>query len=213
MKQLNDTLIQDLIEICRRLEQKELVSATDGNVSVRTDRETFYTTRSGVNKGEVTPDDIIEVNDGGFTLNGTGKPSSELKMHLFIYKHRPDVQAVVHAHPPHATAFAVAGIPLNKPVFPEVLVKLGSIPVAPYATPSTDEVGKSIEPYVAAHNAILLGNHGAVTFGSSLKEAYYNMEKVEHAARITLYARLLGGERELTRGQVEELTAMYRREK
>jgi L-fuculose-phosphate aldolase len=213
MKQLNDTLIQDLIEICRRLEQKELVSATDGNVSVRTDRETFYTTRSGVNKGEVTPDDIIEVNDGGFTLTGTGKPSSELKMHLFIYKHRPDVRAVVHAHPPHATAFAVAGIPLNKPVFPEVLVKLGSIPVAPYATPSTDEVGKSIEPYVAAHNAILLGNHGAVTFGSSLKEAYYNMEKVEHAARITLYARLLGGERELTRGQVEELTAMYRREK
>jgi L-fuculose-phosphate aldolase len=166
-----------------------------------------------VNKGEVTPDDIIEVNDGGFTLTGTGKPSSELKMHLFIYKHRPDVRAVVHAHPPHATAFAVAGIPLNKPVFPEVLVKLGSIPVAPYATPSTDEVGKSIEPYVAAHNAILLGNHGAVTFGSSLKEAYYNMEKVEHAARITLYARLLGGERELTRGQVEELTAMYRREK
>jgi L-fuculose-phosphate aldolase len=206
----NDQLIQKLIEICRRLERKELVSATDGNVSVRTERNTFYTTRSGVNKGEVTPDDILEVDERGFPLNASGKPSSELKMHLFIYKNRPDVHAVVHAHPPFATAFAVAGIPLDKPVFPEVLVKLGSIPVAPYATPSTDEVGKSIEPYVAAHNAILLGNHGAVTFGSSLKDAYYNMEKVEHAARITLYARLLGGERELTRGQVEELTAIHR---
>ncbi len=203
-------LIRELIDVCRRLERKELVSATDGNVSVRTGTGGFLTTRSGVNKGEVTAGDIVEVNEQGELIDGSTQPSTELKMHLFIYRYRVDVRAVVHAHPPFATAFAVAGIPLDKPVFPEVVVKLRAIPLAPYATPSTEAMGESILPFIKDHDAVLLGNHGVVTYGDSLMGAYYNMEKVEHAARITLYARLLGGERELTREQVEVLKGMFR---
>jgi L-fuculose-phosphate aldolase len=200
-----DNLIGNIIAVCHRLAEKNLVSATDGNVSARTPSGTFFATRSSVSKGDVEENDIVEVNADGRVVAGNGSPSSELKMHLFIYKHRPNVHAVVHAHPPCATAFAVAGQSLEKPVFPEVLVTLGSIPLAPYGTPSTDELPETLRPFVENHNAILLANHGVVTYGDSLQQAYWAMEKVEHAAKITIYARLLGGERVLTGGQIQQL--------
>lgn len=201
----NVSIKEEMVSVCHRIAQKNMISATDGNVSVRTEQQTFYTTRSSVHKGDVTVDDIVEVDRYGNLLSGAGKPSTELKMHLFIYEHRPDVNAVVHAHPTFATAFAASGKALDKPVFPEVLVMLGKVPLAPYATPSTDEVPESIRPFVQKHNAILLANHGAVTCGATLQEAYFAMEKLEHAAQITLYARMLGGERELTNEQITKL--------
>jgi len=197
-----------MVDVCHRMAQKDMVSATDGNISVRSDTGTVYATRSSVHKGDVSVNDIVEVDMSGKRLSGAGKPSTELKMHLFIYEARPDVKAVVHAHPTFATAFAASGQSLEKPVFPEVLVMLGRVPLASYATPSTDEVPESIRPYVNDHNAILLANHGAVTFGASLNEAYFMMEKIEHAAKIILYARLLGGEKSLSEEQVGKLIAI-----
>jgi len=202
------SILQEMVTVCHRLAEKGMVSATDGNISVRTKTGTFYTTRSSIHKGDVTINDIVEVDRSGKPVSGIGKPSTELKMHLFIYEQREDVNAVVHAHPTFATAFAASGQALDKPVFPEVLVMMGKIPLARYATPSTDEVPESISPFVHDHNAILLANHGAVTFGASLQEAYFGMEKLEHVARITLYARLLGGERPLSREHIKNLIAI-----
>lgn len=205
---LNSSLLYQMVDVCHRIAQRGMVSATDGNVSVRTDRGTFYATRSSVHKGEVTINDIVEVDRTGQVMSGSGKPSTELKMHLFIYEQRPDVHAVVHAHPIFATAFAASGFALDRPVFPEVVLMLGKIPLADYATPSTDEVPESIRPFVNEHNAILLANHGAVTYGESLKAAYYAMEKLEHTAQITFLARMLGGERPLTPDQIRSLLAV-----
>lgn len=199
------SILNDMVSVCRRLAQKGMVSATDGNISVRTPGGTFYATRSSVHKGDVTVHDIVEVDRTGALIRGTGKPSTELKMHLFIYEQRPDVGAVVHAHPTVATAFAASGQALDNPVFPEVLVMLGKIPCAPYATPSTDEVPESIRPFVRDHNALLLANHGAVTYDRTLQQAYFAMEKLEHAAQIILFARMLGGERPLTHDQIQRL--------
>jgi L-fuculose-phosphate aldolase len=199
------SILYEMVTYCHRLAQKGMVSATDGNISVRTKEGTYYATRSSVHKGEVTVDDIVEVDSKGKVISGTGKPSTELKMHLFIYKQRPDINAVVHAHPTFATAFAASGHALDKPVFPEMIVMLGRVPLAPYATPSTDEIPESIRSVVCDHNALLLANHGAVTYGRDLQEAYFSMEKLEHAAQITLYARLLGGERLLTAEQIQKL--------
>lgn len=194
-----------MVAVCHRLAQKGMVSATDGNISVRTSGGTFFTTRSSVHKGDVTINDIVEVDRSGNRVSGTGKPSTEVKMHLFIYEQRPDINAVVHAHPTFATAFAAAGQALDQPVFPEILVMLGKVPLATYATPSTDEIPESIRPHVRDHNAILLANHGAVTYEKDLQQAYFAMEKLEHAAQITLYARLLGGERSLNAEQIAKL--------
>ncbi len=202
------SMLQEVVSVCHRLSEKDMVSATDGNVSVRTKTGTFYTTRSSVPKGDVTVNDILEVDRTGKPVGGIGKPSTELKMHLFIYEQRPDVNAIVHAHPAFATAFAAAGQAIDKPVLPEVLVMMGKIPLAEYATPSTDEVPESIRPFVQEHNAMLLANHGAVTYGTTLQQAYLTMEKLEHTARITLYARLLGGERPLSQRQIEDLMAV-----
>ncbi len=200
--------LYEMVDICHRLADKGMVSATDGNISVRNREGTFYATRSSVHKGDITINDIVEVDHSGKLISGTGKPSTELKMHLFIYSKRPDVHAVVHAHPTFATAFAAAGQALEKPVFPEVLVMLGKVPLAPYGTPSTDELPESLRPFVQDHNAVLLANHGAVTYGQTLKQAFFAMEKLEHAAQITLYARMLGGERVLSGKQIKKLVAV-----
>ncbi len=199
------SILNDMVSVCHRLAQRGMVSATDGNISVRTESGTIFATRSSVHKGDVTINDIVEVDRTGKLISGTGKPSTELKMHLFIYEQRPDVNAVVHAHPTVATAFAASGQALDNPVFPEVLVMLGIIPLAPYATPSTDEVPESIRPFVHEHNALLLANHGAVTYAQDLQQAYFAMEKLEHAAQIILFARMLGGERSLTNNQIQKL--------
>jgi L-fuculose-phosphate aldolase len=201
-------IVQGLVEISHRLSTHGFVTATDGNVSVRLDDGNFLTTRTSINKGMVTADDLVEVDATGKPTPSNRQPSTELPMHLFIYSQRPDVNAVVHAHPTYATGFAVARQGLNTCVFPEVIVGLGAIPLAEYATPSTSEVAESLTPFVKTSDAILLANHGVVTYGKDLYDAYYKMEKVEHAAHITFVARMLGGEKILSSEDIEKLRAI-----
>jgi L-fuculose-phosphate aldolase len=192
-----------VVDVCHRLYEKGLVSAYDGNVTARAGNDLILATPSGVNKGMISPADLVRLKgDGKWT---TGHPSTEIGMHLFIYRRRPDIHAVVHAHPPFATSFAAAGIALDQPILPEVIVGLGNIPLARYATPSTDEVARSIAPFVANHTAILLSNHGVVTFGSDPLDAYFKMEKVEHAAKTIFYATMLGGARKLKPSDLRNL--------
>ncbi|MBI4811345.1 MAG: class II aldolase/adducin family protein [Ignavibacteriales bacterium] len=213
---MNDsTKYSTLVDICHRIYAKGFVTATDGNVSVRLENGNILTTRTAINKGMVTENDLIEVDKDGNTITHIHPPSSilyhpstEIGMHLYIYSLRPDVNAVVHAHPPYATGFATAGQPLNECLFPEVIVGLGAIPLAEYATPSTEEVSKSLEPYVKIADAILLANHGVVTYGKDLWDSYFKMEKVEHVAHITFIARMLGGEKPLTPEDIEKLRAI-----
>lgn len=203
---MNHSLIQSqLVEICHRLYERGMVTATDGNVSARLTNGNIIATRSGINKGMVTEIDLVEVTLEGEQVGGEGKPSTEMGMHTFIYQQRPDVKAVVHAHPVYATGFAAARIPLDACIFPEVIVGLGAIPLAGYATPSTREVAESLAPYVKRAEAILLANHGVVAYGSGLYDAYFKMEKVEHAAHITYVAAMLGGARSLSREDVGRL--------
>lgn len=199
-----------LIEICRKVYEKGFVAATDGNISTITSDNTFLITRSGVSKGDVTEEDILEIDASGKVLKGDGKPSTEFKIHLFSYSRRPDVNAVVHCHPVYATAFAATGEDLSKHIFPEVILTLGKIPLCRYAAPSTDELALSMEPYIDSAWAFLLENHGAVTFGRNLDDAYYKMEKLEHSAQTIFAARLLGGEKELTFEKVKELLNLAR---
>ncbi len=200
--------VKILIEICHRLYVKGFVTAMDGNVSVRLENGNFLTTRSSVNKGMITVEDLVEVNQEGAPLTSHLKPSTELGMHLYIYSQRPDVKAIVHAHPIYSTGFAVARQPLTSCVFPEVIVGLGAIPLAEYATPSTREVAESLSPFVMKTDAILLANHGVVTYGKDLYDAYFKMEKVEHAAHIMFVARMLGGEHRLTPEDIDKLKAI-----
>ncbi|HTK81220.1 MAG TPA: class II aldolase/adducin family protein [Bacteroidota bacterium] len=207
MAESRDQLVKYLVDACHRLYAKGFVAATDGNVSARLQNGNYLTTRSAINKGNVTPDDLLEVDQQGNVIpsHPAFKPSTELGMHLFIYAQRPDVQAIVHAHPPFATGFAAARQPLDSCVFPEVIAGLGAIPLADYATPSTVEVANSLAPFVKSADAILLANHGVVTYGVDVMDAYYKMEKVEHAAHITFVARMLGGEKPLSSEQIEKL--------
>jgi len=197
-----------IVDICRRLAAAGFVAATDGNVSARTDQGTVLVTRSGVAKGDVGEEDIVEIDLDGRPRSGSGRPSTECGMHLFVYRARPEVNAVVHAHPPYATGFATAGIALDRCLLPEVIVGLGGIPLAPYATPSTPEVAASLAPFVASHDAVLLANHGAVAWGASPLEAFHRLEKVEHAAHVTFVATLLGGARVLTADELNRLRAV-----
>ncbi len=197
-----------LVEVCHRLYAKGYVTATDGNVSVRLESGNFLTTRTSVNKGMVTAADLVEVDREGKSVTSDLRPSTELGMHLFIYAQRPDVNAVVHAHPTYATGFATARQPLTECIFPEVIVGFGAIPLAHYATPSTEEVAQSLGPYVKTADAIMLTNHGVVTYGTDLMDAYFKMEKVEHAAHITFVARMLGGEKLLSPEEIEKLRAV-----
>lgn len=197
-----------LTDICHRLYAKGFVTATDGNVSVRLGNGNFLTTRTSVNKGMATAEDFVEVDSKGIPVTSNLSPSTEIGMHLFIYSQRPDVHAVVHAHPPYATGFAAARQALDQCVFPEVIVGLGAIPLAEYATPSTEEVANSLTPFVKNADAILLANHGVVTYGTDLLDAYFKMEKVEHTAHITFVARMLGGEKNLSLSDVDKLRAI-----
>lgn len=201
-----NNLKENIIQICRLIYAKGFVSATDGNVSVRIQNSgNILTTSTGVNKGLIESEDIIEIDLNGNVISGNKKPSTEIAMHLFIYNQRQDVNAVVHAHPPYATGFATARQDLTGCLYPEVIIGLGAIPLADYATPSTIEVVKSIEPFVHKTEAILLANHGVVTYGKDLLDAYFKLEKVEHTAHITFIARLLGGEKYLSKEDIEKL--------
>ncbi|MDH4071081.1 MAG: class II aldolase/adducin family protein [Ignavibacteria bacterium] len=205
---MHDEAAGALVEICHRLSDHGLVVAMDGNVSVRLPGGNILVTPSGINKGMVTRDDLVELLPDGSLRDPATVPTSEIGMHLRVYAMRSDVNAVCHAHPPFATAFAVAGIPLDQPVLPEMVVHLGDVPLAPFAIPSTKEVADSILPFVETRDAILLANHGVLTCGEDLYEAYFNMEKVEHAAAVLYRAAMLGGPRTLTADQVDRLRAV-----
>jgi L-fuculose-phosphate aldolase len=194
-----------VIDVCRKVEQKGFVAATDGNISARLPNGNILATPASLNKGIVQIDDLVEVTLDGMQCLGRRKPSTEMPMHYFIYSHRDDVNAVVHCHPIYATGFAAAGVPLTPDVFPEVVVQFGNIPLAEYATPSTSQVGESLKPYILNCDAVLLANHGAVTYGSDVWDAYYKMEKVEQIAQILFVAHSLGGAKQLTNEQIAEL--------
>jgi L-fuculose-phosphate aldolase len=201
-----------MVECGRRLWDRGFVASNDGNISVRLDDSRLLTTPTGVSKGFMTPDMMVVTDMDGRTLAGDRRPSSELKMHLEVYRQRPDVRAVVHAHPPTATGFAVAGIPLDRAVLAEVITTLGSIPIAEYATPSTEELPAAIRAYIRSHDGLLLANHGALAVAGDLFGAYYRMETIEHFARISLVARTLGREHVLSRREVlrlQELREVY----
>jgi len=207
-------LRHDIVEVGRRLWTRGFVASNDGNISVRLPGDRLLMTPTGVSKGFMSPDMMVITDLEGRQLQGEPgrKASSEILMHLVAYRHRPDVHAVVHAHPPLATGFAVAGIPLDRAVLAEVVTTLGSIPLAEYGTPSTPELSASVEPYVRTHDALLLANHGALALGKDLFAAYYKMETIEHFAKISLVARLLGREHLLTReevGRLQGLRGMY----
>jgi L-fuculose-phosphate aldolase len=184
-------LRSEVIKTCRKLEQKGLIAANDGNVSCRAGENCILITPGGVSKGDIEPEDLVKTDLEGQLIEGTRKPSSEIRMHLHVYRNRPDVFAIVHAHPIMATAFTLAGFPFNSKILPEVWLLLGPVPTAPYATPSTMEVPQSIAPYVEKHQAILLRRHGALTFGRNVTEACMRMEKLEHAAKTIYYASIL----------------------
>ncbi len=197
----------DIVEVGRRLWTRGYVASNDGNISVRLPGNRLLVTPASVSKGFMTPDMMVVTDMEGHVVDASPgrKPSSEILMHLVAYRHRPDVYAVVHAHPPLSTGFAVAGVPLDRAVLAEVVTTLGAIPIADYATPSTPALPAAVEPYVKTHDALLLANHGALALGADLFAAYYKMETIEHFARISLVARQLGREQLLSREEVGRL--------
>lgn len=200
-----DAFRADIVEVGKRLYARAYVASNDGNISIKLDDGTILTTPKGVSKGFMTPDMMVVVDLEGKKIRGSRDASSELLMHLEVYRNRPDVRAVVHAHPPIATGFAVAGIPLDRAVLAEVVTTLGSIPIAEYGTPSTPELPAAVRKYIKAHDGLLLANHGALTVGPEVFAAYYKMETIEHFARISLVARQLGREHLLSREEVLRL--------
>ena len=198
----------DIVEVGRRLWERGYVASNDGNISVRLDDNRLITTPKNVSKGFMTPDMMVITDLDGKKISGERDPSSELKMHLEVYRNRPDARAVVHAHPPTATGFAVAGIALDRAVLAEVITTLGSIPIAEYATPSTEELPAAVRKYVKAHDGLLLANHGALALAGDVMSAYYRMETIEHFAKISLVARTLGRENLLSRDEVDRLQGL-----
>ena len=205
---LEEQIRADIVEAGRRLYARAYIASNDGNISARLGDKRLITTPKGISKGFMTPDMMVVVDLDGNKLSGERDASTELPMHLEIYRNRPDVNGVVHAHPPIATGFAVAGIPLTRAVLAEVITTLGSIPIAEYGTPSTAELPEAVRKYIKAHDGMLLANHGAVTCGPSVLAAYYKMETIEHFAKISLVARLLGREHLISREEVERLQGL-----
>jgi L-fuculose-phosphate aldolase len=202
---IESSLRADIVEVGRRMYAREYTDSNAGNISVRLGADRLLMTPKSVCKGFMTPDMMCITDLDGRKLEGDRDPSTEMLMHLEVYRQRPDVRAVVHAHPPTATGFAVAGIPLDRAVLAEVLTTLGSVPIAEYATPSTAELPEAVRKYIKAHDGMLLANHGALTVGPDVMAAYYKMETIEHFAKISLVARTLGRENLITRQEVDRL--------
>ena len=203
---------KQICEIGKRIYDRGMVAANDGNISVKISDNEFLCTPTGVSKGFMTPDFICKVDKEGNVIqaNGNYKPSSEIKMHMRVYAQRPDVKSVVHAHPIYATSFAIAGIPLTQPIMPEAVITLGCVPIAEYGTPSTNEIPDAVEKYLQYYDAVLLENHGALSYSDSLINAYYKMESLEFYAQLLYHARALGGPKELSKAQVERLYEIRR---
>ncbi len=205
-----------MAQCCRQLAERGLIAGQDGNLAVRLGPERVLVTPRGLIKALLEPSDMVEVDLAGRKLRGDRNPTSELDLHLRILRRRPDVGAVVHAHPPTATGFAVAGLGFDTFVLPELIFQVGRVPLVPYGTPGTAELGDRVESYIGRHDALLLENHGAVTVGPTLDAAWIRMESLEHAAQIIWTARTLGHVTELTSEQVarlEELRARAQRER
>lgn len=196
-----------ILDIGRRVWEKGFVAASDGNISVRLNDREVIATPSGRSKGFMAVDEIVKVDMRGHKISGKGKPSTELPMHLLIYQRRPDVNAVVHCHPPAATGFAAAGMALDRALISEIILSLGCVPLAGYGTPATADITKPLEPLIPHYDAILMANHGVVCYGPSLDSAYFKMETVEHFARINLVVKILGRENLLSREEVDKLFA------
>lgn len=200
----------EICEIGRRLYTQGFAAANDGNISVKVSEGYILTTPTGVSKGYMTPEMMVKTDLLGNVLEGRLKPSSELKMHLRVYELRPDVHAVVHAHPPYATAHAIVGEGLTSPIIAEAVVNLGAVPLAPYANPSTEEVPESVAPFVGQHNAVLLANHGALSYGPDLTTAWFRMETLEHYAKLQTLARQIGQPNPLSKQQVQQLKDLFK---
>ena len=203
---------KQICEIGQRIYNKGMVAANDGNISVKISENEFLCTPTGVSKGFMTPEFICKVDRNGKVIqaNKGFKPSSEIKMHMRVYKERPDVNSVVHAHPLYATSFAIAGIPLTEPIMPEAVIALGCVPIAEYGTPSTEEIPDAVSKYLQHYDAVLLENHGALSFSDSLINAYYKMESLEFYAQLLYQSRVLGGPKRLSEAQVQRLYEIRR---
>src|SRR5438132_11650787 len=195
---------RDLIRICQLMYERSYVVSSDGNVSVQLDHGRVLATPTMTCKGRTTEDMLAITDLQGKALNDA-RASSELAMHLLIYRERPDVKAVCHAHPPHGTAFAVSGLAIDQPILSEVILTLGCVPLAEYGTPSTDELSDAMRPLLKHHNALLMANHGAVAYGSDLWQAFDRLETLEHTAKIAILSRVLGGSRNLSPDAIEKL--------
>ena len=205
-----DSIKAEMAVICKRMWQRGWAAANDGNLTVKVAEGQFLATQTGISKADITPGHIglidaeIRVLDAAKNF----RPSSEIRMHLRVYAERPDAGAVVHAHPPYATGFACAHLPLDDYSLTGTVVQLGAVPLVPYAEPSTDAVPEAIAPFLASHDALLLANHGALTVGTDLTAAYYRMETLEQQAHISLITRLLGGAEDLPRADIDRLIAL-----
>lgn len=197
-----------ILEVGRKIYQRGLVAANDGNLSVRVGPDALWVTPTGVSKGSMTEDMLVKLDLAGNVLEGTRKPSSETKLHLRLYQEDPLIRAVVHAHPPAATAFAAASIPLDRPVLQEAVVQLGPVPVAPFALPGSQAVADSVVPYCRQYRALLLEYHGAVTWGDTMEQAHYRLECLEQVAQVTLHLHTLGCDRVMPPELVRDLEAL-----
>lgn len=198
-------------EICRvgrKLEEKGFIAATDGNISCKIGSDRFLITPSGVSKGELCEDELLTINSRGDLVAGRGRPSSEILMHMAAYAERPDIKAVIHAHPPVTTALTVAGVELAQCVIPEVVITMGRIPTAEYATPCTEEGARVIKDLIHEIDVIILDRHGSLTVGETLESAYFKLEKLEHAAHVTATAKMLGKIKVLPEDEVQKLVAL-----
>ncbi|MCL2572404.1 MAG: class II aldolase/adducin family protein [Defluviitaleaceae bacterium] len=198
---------KQICEIGKRIYDKGFIAANDGNISVKISPNEFLCTPTGVSKGFMTPDMICKVDANGNTLQAKGnyRPSSEIKMHMRVYKERPDVNSVVHAHPPYATSYAIVGIPLTEPIMPEAVIMLGCVPIAEYGTPSTDEIPNNVAKYLQHYDAVLLENHGALSYAGDLLQAYHKMESLEFYAQLLFISNQIGKPQELDKQKVTRL--------
>jgi len=205
---------REMIAIGRKVCEEGFVVATDGNLSARIGRDRFLVTRSGVSKGELTDRDLVVCDGNGRVIRG-GRVSSEVLLHLAAYRLRHEIDAAIHAHPPTAVAFTLAGLSLSEAILPEVVMSLGSIPTAPFAAPASSEGAEVIREVIHKHDALLLDRHGSLTVGKTLKEAFHKLERLEFAAKVTYAAKALGGEikalNESELKQVQESLERYKR--
>lgn len=211
---LNEYEIKKMIcDVGKRLYDRRMAAANDGNISVKLRENEFLCTPTGVSKGFMTPESICKVDAQGELVEAREgfKPSSEIRMHMRVYAKRPDAGAVVHAHPTFATTFAIAGIPLTRPIMPEAIITLGCVPIAPYGTPSTREVPDGIEPYLEHFDAVLLESHGALTWSADLMAAYMKMESLEFYAELLYRTKILGDSKELDQEEIERLYEIRRK--